>query len=203
MTGDDLAQLAVLGLLLAWLAWSFVRSGNIGPATRNLGIWVGIVIGLVAVYAYREELQDVAHRVSLGLIPGSAVTRLSDDGTAQVAVGRDRRGHFMVTAEVDGAPVRFLVDTGATTIALSHADAVRAGIDPDALEYTLPIRTANGIARAAQVRLDNVTLGGIERDDVIATISERGALTQSLLGMNFLGSLASFEIRGDRLILSD
>ena len=203
MSEGALPQLLFLGLLLAWLLSAGIRGGRIGPAARNLGAWALIVFGLVAAYAYRAELQDVGHRVTLGLIPGSSVTRLNDDGTATLLAGRDRRGHFVVTGEVDGTPIEFLVDTGATTIALSHADAARAGIDPASLNYTIPIRTANGIARAAQVRVDRISLGGIERQNLIATISEPGALTQSLLGMNFLGSLASFEIRGDRLILSD
>lgn len=203
MTGDDLAQLTFLGLLLAWLGWSFVRSGNIGPATRNLLAWLLIAVGLVGAYAYRAELQDVGHRVTLGLIPGSSVTRLNDDGTARVDVGRDRSGHFIVDASVDGTPISFLVDTGATTIALSYRDAMRAGIDPDRLRFDLPIRTANGTANAARVQLESVTLGGIERRNLTATVSEPRALGQSLLGMNFLGSLASFEIRGDRLLLSD
>ena len=203
MTGDDIAQLFALGALIVWLGWSFVRSGNIGPAVRNLSVWALVVIGLVAAYAYRAEIQDVGHRVTLGLVPGSAVTRLNDDGTARIDVGRGRGGHFMVTADVEGVPVRFLVDTGATTIALTHRDAVRAGIPTDQLRFELPIRTANGIAQAAQIRLQSVALGGIERQNLTATISEPGVLGQSLLGMNFLGSLASFEVRGDRLILSD
>ena len=158
---------------------------------------------LLGGYAYRDEIQHVGHRITLGLVPGSAVTRLTDEGTAQVSVGRDRSGHFVVTAELDGTPIRMLVDTGATTIALSHRDAARIGVPVERLRYTLPIATANGMARAAQVTLDSVVLGGIERRGLRATVSEPGALSGSLLGMNFVGTLASFEIRGERLILRD
>ena len=203
MSGDDIAQLAFLGILGSWIVVSLLRSERVGTLARQLGAWTLIVVGLVAAYAYRAELQNVGHRVTLGLIPGSAVTRLNADGTAVLQVGRDRRGHFIVDGTIDGTAVEFLVDTGATTIALSHGDAARVGIDPASLDYNLPIRTANGMARAAQVRLDSIILGGIERRGLVATVSEPGTLTQSLLGMNFLGTLASFEIRGDRLILSD
>ena len=203
MSGDDIAQLAFLGILGSWIAVSLLRSERVGTLARQLGAWTIIIVGLVAAYAYRAELQDVGHRVTLGLVPGSSVTRLNSDGTAVMQVGRDRRGHFVVDATINDETVEFLVDTGATTIALSHGDAARVGINPASLQYDIPIRTANGMARAAQVRLDTVSLGGIERNGLIATVSEPGALTQSLLGMNFLGTLASFEIRGDRLILSD
>ena len=170
---------------------------------RNAFAWIVILVLLLGGYAYRDELQHVGHRITLGLVPGSAVTRLSDEGAARVDVGRDNSGHFIVSADVEGVPVRFLVDTGATTIALSHRDAMRIGLREDELRYTLPISTANGLARAAPVRLDEVELGGIVRRDLRATVSEPGALSGSLLGMNFVGSLASFEIRGDRLILHD
>lgn len=170
---------------------------------RDAAGWIVIVMLLVAGYAFRDEVQHVAHRVTLGLVPGSAITRLADDGTARVAVGRDGSGHFVVTAEVEGVPVSFLVDTGATTIALTHDDARRVGLEPDGLNFSMPIATANGIGRAAPVRLDTVALGGIERRRLRGTVAQPGMLGQSLLGMNFLGSLASFEIRGDRLILRD
>ena len=170
---------------------------------RNLGVWLAIVLVLVTGYGFRDELQHVGHRLTLGLIPGSAVTRLADDGTVEVAVGRDNSGHFLVTADVNGTPVRFLVDTGATTIALGHADAARIGIDVANLRYDIPISTANGMARAARVRLNSVELGGITRTGLEATVSEPGALFGSLLGMNFVGTLASFEIRGERLVLRD
>ena len=206
LDGDDMAGLAYLTLFLVLLAFSargFLLRAPISDTVRNAVVWLGIVVLLVGGYSYREELQDVGHRVTLGLVPGSAVTRRNADGTARVSVGRDRSGHFVVTAEVEGAPVRFLVDTGATTVALTSEDARRIGIDPDRLSFTLPISTANGIGMAAPVRLESVALGDIERRDLEGTVAQPGMLSQSLLGMNFLGSLAAFEIRGDRLVLHD
>ena len=197
-----LGKLVILLVVVGVLARG-VLFASASESARNALVWVGITGALLAGYAYREEAQDVAHRVSLGLVPGSAVTRLSDDGTARVQVGRDRAGHFAVTGEVDGVDVRFLVDTGASTIALSAADARRVGFDPERLRYTQPINTANGRAFAAPVTLETVSVGGIERRRVAASVSPPGALSQSLLGMNFVGTLSSFTIRGDRLILSD
>ena len=177
--------------------------GRASEATRNVVVWLAISGALLAGYAYRAELQDVGHRVTLGLVPGSSVTRLTADGTARVQIGRDRAGHFSVEGDVEGTAVRFLVDTGATVIALSASDAQRIGFEESELRYSQPIMTANGRAFAAPVLLERVSVGGIERRDVQASVAAPGALAQSLLGMNFVGTLSSFEIRGDRLILSD
>lgn len=205
MDDDRFGSLVYLVILLV-IVTVFTRGVLFAGASetlRNALLWTGIVGVLLAGYAFRDEVQHVAHRVTLGLVPGSAITRLADDGTARVQVGRDRFGHFSVQGLVNGVPVRFLVDTGASTIALSASDAARAGFAPDELRYTQPINTANGRAFAAPVLLGSVSVGGIERQRVEASVSPPGALSQSLLGMNFVGTLAAFEIRGDRLILSD
>lgn len=205
LSEGQLGSLVYLVVLLA-LVGTFARGVVFAGASRtarNALAWVGILVVLLGGYAYRDELQDVGHRVTLGLVPGSAVTRLADDGTTRVQVGRDRFGHFSVEGLVDGVPVRFLVDTGASTVALSARDARRVGLEPETLRYDQPILTANGRAFAAAVTLDAVSVGGIERRGLEASVSPPGALSQSLLGMSFVGSLASFEIRGDRLILAD
>jgi aspartyl protease family protein len=110
-------------------------------------------------------------------------------------------GHFYANATVDGVPVRFLVDTGASSIALSAEDARRLGFDPERLHYFLPVTTANGTALAARVTLGDVRLGSIAFANVAAAVMSPGALDRSLLGMSFLDRLAGFEIAGDRLIL--
>ena len=204
--GDERFGSLVYLVILLVVVTVFSRSAifaNGSEALRNGLLWTGIAGVLLAGYAFRDEVQHVAHRVSLGLVPGSAITRLTDDGTARVQIGRDRMGHFSVAGKVDGVDIRFLVDTGASTIALSAEDAARVGLDPGSLRYTQPINTANGRAFAAPVTLDVVSIGGIERRRVPASVSPPGALSQSLLGMNFVGTLSSFEIRGDRLILAD
>ena len=198
-----LGKLVILVLIVGVFTRGVLFAAPASTNARNALLWVGIVGVLMVGYAYREEAQHIAHRVSLGLVPGSSVTRIADDGTARVQIGRDRVGHYSVDGKVDGVDVRFLVDTGASTIALSAEDARRVGFDPDELRYTQPINTANGRAFAAPVTLDVVSIGGIERRRVAASVSPPGALSQSLLGMNFVGTLSSFTIRGDRLILTD
>ena len=86
---------------------------------------------------------------------------------------------------------------------LTAADAARAGFDPSALIFTIPVSTANGTANAARVVADEMTVGGIVRSNLTAPGRRAGRLDQSLLGMNFISTLSGFDMRGDRLILRD
>ncbi len=95
------------------------------------------------------------------------------------------------------------MDTGATTSVLTAADASRAGYDPRDLSFTIPVSTANGVANAARVVADEIVIGSISRKRLPLLVAEAGRLDQSLLGMNFIGSLSGFDVRGDRLILRD
>ena len=94
-----------------------------------------------------------------------------------------------------------IVDTGASTIVLRPEDAKKAGIDVSKLSFTVPVLTANGRTVAARVRLDSVAIGPLRREDVDALVAEPKALTESLLGMSFLGRLRSYEFSGDFLTL--
>ena len=114
-------------------------------------------------------------------------------------------GHFWAEAQVDGAgaapsPVKFLVDTGATIVALTEADALRLGLDPLTLDYGVEVRTAAGETRAARVRLKSVSVAGARVEDVEAVVVRDG-LDDSLLGMSYLGRLSRFEATQSALIL--
>ena len=98
---------------------------------------------------------------------------------------RGRDGHFHLTAQVNGAPVRFLVDTGASDVVLTRDDAVRVGLDPARLDFTRRAMTANGPVMTAPVRLDRVAVGELEARTVPAVVGG-GELFQSLLGMSYL-----------------
>ncbi|MBD3666351.1 MAG: TIGR02281 family clan AA aspartic protease, partial [Kangiella sp.] len=91
---------------------------------------------------------------------------------------------------------------GASHVALTPFDAQRLGFDINALDYRIPYQTANGIAYAAPVRLEEISIGSITVRDVRASVSKDG-LSQSLLGMSFLGQLTGVELSGDRLILRE
>jgi len=112
-------------------------------------------------------------------------------------------GHYFADTLVDGSPITMMVDTGATTVALSYEDAERAGLNPQSLSFSSIVMTANGPAASAYVTVPRISVGGIERTNVRAGVAERGKLDQSLLGMNFLGTLSSVAFSGDELKLRD
>ena len=112
----------------------------------------------------------------------------------------DRRGHVLVDAIVNGAAVRFLVDTGASLVTLTPNDARAAGLDLHRLAFNALASTANGDVRMAPVRLREIRLGQLAIDDVPAAVIEN--LKISLLGMSFLKRLQSYEMRGGRLTVS-
>ncbi|MCR9122741.1 MAG: TIGR02281 family clan AA aspartic protease [Phyllobacteriaceae bacterium] len=203
MSGDQFASLVFLGLIGTTLAASILAGRQrAGDLLRQIAIWVAIILALVAGYEYRFELQDAASRISAGLVPGSARTATAEDGSRTVTISRNQR-HFATSADVNGQTLRFIVDTGASSIVLTHDDAARAGFDTDALRYVVPVMTANGATRAAPVTIDRIAIGGIERTGLSALVAEDGQLFENLLGMNFLDTLAGFEVTGNRLLLRD
>ena len=110
-------------------------------------------------------------------------------------------GHFMAKAQINGRTVRVLVDTGASTVALSHEDARKAGFRPDDLDFDKPVSTANGVINAARVKIDRIEVGSILVEGVDGMVLPKGALSVSLLGMSFLGRLDSYEVRDGVLYL--
>jgi aspartyl protease family protein len=118
-----------------------------------------------------------------------------------VTVQGDRRGHFQVEASVDGRRMDFLVDTGATVVALRERDAARLGIHPTPRDYTASTSTANGVIRVAPVRLSSLEVNGIRVRDVQAVVIPDHALAENLLGMSFLSRVRRFEMANGRLVM--
>jgi aspartyl protease family protein len=147
-------------------------------------------------YTYRHDLRDIGDRVLSELMPGRAASR---GGIVEIA--RGNRGEFQVTAEINGARVATVYDTGASAVVLTQDAAKAAGLPLDFLNYSVAVETANGRTRAAPVTLDRIKVGGIEERAVPALIAQPGQLRTSLLGMSFLNRLQSSEVRGDRLVL--
>lgn len=112
-------------------------------------------------------------------------------------------GHYMTDAMINGSAIPVLVDTGASTVALSFEDARRAGIRASDLKFQIPVNTANGTVAAAPVVIRRITVGGITVEDVKGMVLPEGALSGSLLGMSFLSRLDSYEVRQGTLILRD
>jgi len=195
-----LVYLAILGTVVAA---GILGSGRLGYALRSLAIWTVIVLALVVGYQYRYELQDVASRLTAGLVPGSPLSITDSEGSTAVMLELGAGGHFEARATVQGRSILMVVDTGATATVLTAQDAARVGIDTATLQFSVPVSTANGIARAARAKVDDISVGAISRRNLPVLVAEAGMLDRSLLGMNFLGTLSGFDVRAGRMILRD
>lgn len=129
--------------------------------------------------------------------PRAAMAQVTPSA-ASIAKAGD--GHYWAEADVNGRQVRFLVDTGASTVALTPGDARRLGINPVGLDYSYNVTTANGRTRAAAVQLASISIAGARVANVDALVIEHG-LDTSLLGMTYLGRLSRFEATPTSLIL--
>ncbi|MCF6322429.1 MAG: TIGR02281 family clan AA aspartic protease [Rhizobiaceae bacterium] len=201
--GDRFAYVIYMGIWATLIGSAVLaRPEGLGHSLKQLVAWIGIFLIVMAAYSYRYELQDMASRITAGLIPGSPISAVDASGRNQITLIRNANGHFNARGTVQGESVTFLVDTGATDIVLSNEDAARAGIDVTQLRYNIPVSTANGMTTSARQNVDRLSIGPIALDNVTVMISRKGDLEGSLLGMNFINRLRSFEIRGDRMILT-
>jgi aspartyl protease family protein len=112
-------------------------------------------------------------------------------------------GHFFTTAEINGNAIQVVIDTGASAVALSYEDAERAGLRPRNLSYSIPVNTANGVVKAAEVSLSRVEISGVRVNDVKGWVLPQGALRGTLLGMSFLSKLRGFSVEDGRLTLKN
>jgi aspartyl protease family protein len=165
-------------------------------ALESALVWVAVALLLVLGYTYRFELRDVRDRVLAELIPGHVAARGNS-----VEIARGRAGEFGISADVNGAPVAMVLDTGASAVVLTFEAAEAAGLPVEVLTYTVSVDTANGRTRAAPVTLDRLAVGNIVERAVPALIAQHGQLRTSLLGMSFLNRLESWQVRGEKLIL--
>jgi aspartyl protease family protein len=122
-------------------------------------------------------------------------------GAARVTLSADQRGHFETNVTVNGRPMKAMVDTGATVIALTYEDGRSLGLVRPGDRYEIKMQTANGMSGAKRVVLNSVRIGGISLSNVEAIVGQEGALGVNLLGMSFLKKLRTFEMQGGRLIL--
>ncbi|PLL13421.1 TIGR02281 family clan AA aspartic protease [Tabrizicola sp. TH137] len=189
MDGETTGRLFYLLLLLVAVAgYVMVEYRNrMGQALRNFAAWGLIFVGVMAGYGLWADLKT-------DLAPQQMVTQ---DGMIEIPRAAD--GHYYVTLTINGTPVQFMADTGATNMVLSADDARRLGIDLDALVYIGRAQTANGMVATARVELQQVELGPY-REQVFPAWVNQGEMDKSLLGMDYL-SLYRVEIAGDRMIL--
>lgn len=155
----------------------------------------------ITVPHYAAHLKGARH-AAIAPQPAAAADADSSYSFARsVVVPRDQYGHFRIDGRIDGRRVEFMVDTGATMIALTESDAEALGIHPGVDDYTTLVTTANGAVRGAAVELDTVTVGDLILHDVSALVLPRRALSENLLGLSFLSRLRHFEYGDGKLVL--
>lgn len=198
LTTDEFGSLAYKIALLVFLtaAVATMFRERFTQAVTAALLWVVVGLLLVIGYSYRYELHAVADRVMAELVPGHVI---SHGRTVEVARGNG--GDFSISAQINGARVHMVLDTGASSVVLTQSDAKAAGLPLDLLDYSVSIDTANGRTRAAPVTLDRVAVGSLEEKSVDALVVQPGQLQTSLLGMSFLNRLQSWQVVGDRLVL--
>ena len=190
MTGDTIARLLYLVLLGSVIAGYFVAQSrqNLSRNLQQAAIWGLIFVGAVAVAGLWSDLrQDIAPRQSVAT-------------TGEISVPRQLDGHYRIRLGINGTPVDFIVDTGASDLVLSREDARRVGIEPDSLAYLGRAQTANGAVPMAGVVLDEVSLGQEVARNVRAAVNG-GEMPGSLLGMSYLQRFGRIEIADDTLTL--
>jgi len=159
-----------------------------------------VVAGIVPRYYMGANGAAANARVTPSQPSGASEASSSSANNRTMTIPRGANGHFNIEAEVDGRRMEFLIDTGASVIALRERDAARLGIHPAQREYTARVSTANGIVRAAPVELNRVDVGSLTVRNVQALVLPDEALGQNLLGMSFL-SRVRWEHRDGRLVL--
>jgi aspartyl protease family protein len=196
----DIARIAILVVLAVIVAAGFSGTGTLSQAVRHAMSWAAIFAIVAVGYTMRDRLELVFRGVMAELAPGSAI--IEDAAGKEVTVVRSAGGHFRLPTRVNGVTIPMLFDTGASVVTLTHEDAQRAGIPVDRLNYGVTVYTANGVATAARVQLENVAIGSIQRRRIEALVAREGTLDGSLMGMSFLETLTEFAVRGDRLVLT-
>jgi aspartyl protease family protein len=186
-TGRLLYLIVLLGALIFYAL--IANRQALGQMIRHLVLWALLFIGVLAGYALWQDLA-----------PRLAPVQITH-GNGVIEIPKNRGGHFVLTAQVNGQPIEFLIDTGATTVVLSREDAQKSGISVDNLAFTGFAQTANGAVETAAVNIDTLNVGGVQDDNVRAYVT-KGDLFGSLLGMSYLQRFEKIEITREKLILT-
>ena len=171
-------------------------------ALRNLFfvMFTAIAIAMVIAFGVAPRLQERADAPAPMTVAVATPEPAPSAGSRAAFIDREDDGHFWARADVSGTQVKFMVDTGASIVALTYFDAQRLGLEPEELDFDSEIRTAGGVTYGAPVTLESIRVGKVKIENVNAVIL-RTELEQSLLGMTFLGELHSYEVRQGQMII--
>lgn len=195
MNGNETARLVAAGLMIGLVAsnlWG--RRLNFSQTIRMMLIWTALFSGIYVLFLFRGEARAVWDRAKVDISGQQA-----DASGHVLRIPMRSDGHFWAVGAVNGQRVDFLIDSGATTTALSASAARMAGIDATTSLQT-PVDTANGTIMASPIRIGELAVGPIRQTDARATVSDASG-DLNLLGMSFLSELKSWKVEGRTLIL--
>jgi aspartyl protease family protein len=162
-------------------------------------IIAAVMIGLGT---FMAQMADKMSSASATSVPRTtvAVAATAPAGRS-LAIARDGRGHFQTEGRIDGQRIGFMIDTGASVVALNETSAARFGLRPSRSEYIATVSTANGTIKAARTRIAMLDVGGLIVRDVDAMVLPDAALSENLLGLSFLSRLKRFEYANGQMVL--
>jgi aspartyl protease family protein len=175
---------------------------RVSGVVRNIMIFAAVMIGLGLFMAQTADRMTATPALAKATPqkPVSTQTVAQASGRS-VSIPRDARGHFQAEGRIDGQRIDFMVDTGASVVALNEKSAARFGLRPSRSDYNATVNTANGTIKAARTRIAMMDVGGLIVRDVDAMVLPDEALSENLLGMSFLSRLKRFEHANGRLVL--
>jgi aspartyl protease family protein len=173
---------------------------------RNLMIFAAVMIGLGSLMAQMADRMTAASASpsAAGTSPARTIVApepVSQVGPHSLSLAPDSRGHFLTEARINGQQVNFMVDTGASVVAVNESSAARFGVYPSRGDFTADVTTANGAIKGARTRLAMVDVGGLVLRDVDALVLPDEALSENLLGLSFLSRLKRFEYSNGQMVL--
>ena len=167
---------------------------------RNIMIIAAVMIGLGT---FMAQMADKMSSASATSAPRTtvAVAAMAPAGGRTLNIPRDGRGHFQTEGRIEGQRIGFMVDTGASVVALNETSAARFGLRPSRGDYNATVSTANGKIKAARALIPVMDVGGLVVRNVEAMVLPDEALSENLLGLSFLSRLKRFEYADGRLVL--
>jgi aspartyl protease family protein len=169
---------------------------------RNIMIFAAIMIGLGTFMArIADRMTPAPAAATTAAAKAPSAETVAQASVRSLSIPRDGRGHFETEGRIDGQRIAFMVDTGASVIALNESSAARFGLRPARGEFKAIVATANGTVKAAPTRLAMVDVGGLVVRDVEAMVLPDEALSENLLGLSFLSKLRRFEYANGKMVL--
>lgn len=170
---------------------------------RNIMVFAAVMVCLGTFMAQMADRMTpaLASSVSHRAAPVAMAATMASAPGRTLNIPQDARGHFATEGRIEGQRIGFMVDTGASVIALNESSAARFGLRPSRGDYNATVTTANGTIKAARAKIAMLDVGGLVVRDVDAMVLPDEALSENLLGLSFLKKLKRFEYANDTMVL--